>query len=217
MDFKGKFITFEGGDGCGKSTQAKLLVEALREKGYDVVHTREPGGSSGAEEIRSLILTGDADRWSPETELLLFNAARRDHLERTIKPALEAGKVVICDRFVDSSRVYQGLTRGDLRKLVDDLHALMIGVEADLTVLMDIDPEEGLRRGLSRIDAEERFESFGLSFQKKVHDGFRALEHDYPERVRRVDGSGTPEEVLPRVISCLENFFAKQAENEPVI
>jgi len=111
MDFKGKFITFEGGDGCGKSTQAKLLVEALREKGYDVVHTREPGGSSGAEEIRSLILTGDADRWSPETELLLFNAARRDHLERTIKPALEAGKVVICDRFVDSSRVYQGLTR----------------------------------------------------------------------------------------------------------
>ncbi len=217
MKIKGKFITFEGCDGCGKSTQAKMLVTDLREKGHDVVFTREPGGSPGAEEIRSLILTGDADRWSAETELLLFNAARRDHLERTIQPALDAGKTVICDRFVDSTRVYQGATRGDLRKVVDDLHAMMIGVEADLTILMDIDPEEGLRRGLARPGAEERFESFGGEFQKILHAGFRALEYEYPQRVRRVDGSGTPEEVLPRVIDCIETYFAGPQMAEPGI
>lgn len=214
MDIKGKFITFEGCDGCGKSTQAKLLSQELRQQGYEVVHTREPGGSPGAEEIRSLILTGETDRWSAETELLLFNAARRDHLERTIQPALAAGKVVICDRFVDSSRVYQGVARADLRQVVDDLHALMIGVEADLTVLMDIDPEEGLRRGLKRVGAEERFESFGGEFQKALHAGFQALESEYPDRVRRVDGSGTPDEVLPRVIGCIETYFATQPSVE---
>ena len=137
---KAQFITLEGVDGSGKSTQAKLLKEALEAEGHSVLLTREPGGSPGAEEIRSLVLEGEPDRWSAETEILLFTAARRDHLERTILPALAVGTIVICDRFVDSTRVYQGLTRGDLRDVVDKLHALMIGREADLTLLFDMDP-----------------------------------------------------------------------------
>ena len=127
----GLFISFEGIDGSGKSTQARLLAEAVERSGRAVVLTREPGGSPGAEEIRKLVLEGDPDRWSAETEILLFTAARRDHLERTIEPALAAGKVVICDRFADSTRVYQGVSRGDLRGMVDRLHALMIGREPD--------------------------------------------------------------------------------------
>ena len=114
----GLFVTFEGIDGSGKSTQARLLADHLAAQGHDVVLTREPGGSPGAEEIRALVLQGDPDRWSAQTEILLFTAARRDHLERTIRPALEAGKIVICDRFADSTRMYQGLSRGDLRQMV---------------------------------------------------------------------------------------------------
>lgn len=123
------FISFEGIDGSGKSTQARLLAEALHAAGIDVIHTREPGGSPGAEEIRALVLEGDPDRWSAETEILLFTAARRDHLEKTIRPALASGKVVICDRFADSTRVFQGVTRGDLQDKVNRLHDEMIGVE----------------------------------------------------------------------------------------
>ncbi|MEO0693540.1 MAG: dTMP kinase, partial [Pseudomonadota bacterium] len=119
---KGLFVTFEGIDGSGKSTQSRRLAAHLAALGRDPVLTREPGGSDGAEEIRRLLVEGDPDRWSPETEILLFTAARRDHLEKKIAPALEAGQVVICDRFADSTRVYQGVTRGDLRGVVDDLH-----------------------------------------------------------------------------------------------
>ncbi|EYD77753.1 Thymidylate kinase [Rubellimicrobium mesophilum DSM 19309] len=147
----GLFVSFEGIDGSGKSTQARLLAEALRASGREVVLTREPGGSPGAEEIRRLVLTGDRARWSPETEILLFTAARRDHLERTIRPALQRGAVVITDRFADSTRLYQGTTRGDLRALVDRLHALMIGVEPDLTVVIDMDPARALARSLHRL------------------------------------------------------------------
>ena len=130
-----KFLSFEGIDGCGKSTQAKRLAAHLTTAGQEVVLTREPGGSPGAEAIRQLLLTGATDKWSAETELLLFTAARRDHLERTITPALSAGKMVICDRFADSTRVYQGATRGDLRGNVDQLHSAMIGREPDLTLI----------------------------------------------------------------------------------
>ena len=140
------FISFEGIDGSGKSTQARLLAEALGTGGHEVVLTREPGGSAGAEEIRRLVLEGDPDRWSAETELLLFTAARRDHLERLIAPSLAAGKIVICDRFADSTRMYQGLSRGDLRSAVDTLHTMMIGREPDLTFLVDIAAETGLAR-----------------------------------------------------------------------
>ena len=144
------FITFEGIEGSGKSTQIKRVAEILSKNGYEIVLTREPGGSPGAELIRKLLVEGDPDRWSPETEMLLFTAARRDHLEKTITPALKEGKIVISDRFADSTRIYQGATRGDLRSIVDNLHKLMIGCEPDLTIIIDIDPSESLARGLAR-------------------------------------------------------------------
>ena len=189
MSDQGLFISFEGIDGSGKSTQASLLAEHLRTRGRDVVLTREPGGSPGAEEIRALVLQGDPDRWSAETEILLFTAARRDHLERTIRPALDAGKVVICDRFADSTRMYQGLSRGDLRGVVDSLHALMIGIEPDLTILIDMDPAQGLSRALSRKGTEERFEDFGEDLQKAMRAGFLALADEFSDRFVVIDGA----------------------------
>ncbi|WP_312526639.1 dTMP kinase, partial [Paracoccus sp. (in: a-proteobacteria)] len=156
------FISFEGIDGSGKSTQARRLADDLRATGRDVVLTREPGGSPGAEEIRKLLVEGRTERWSPETELLLFNAARRDHLERTILPALSQGATVISDRYVDSTRVYQGAARADLRATVDQLHQMMIAVETDLTFIIDIDPTVSLSRGQARNTTEDRFEGMGL-------------------------------------------------------
>ena len=200
---RGLFISFEGIDGSGKSTQARLLAERLRGDGREVLLTREPGGSPGAEEIRRLVLEGAPDRWSAETECLLFTAARRDHLERTIRPALAAGVVVICDRFADSTRVYQGITRGDLRGIVDRLHAMMIGVEPDLTLVIDIDPTLGLARARARQGAEERFEDFGLGLQERMRAGFLGLAAEFPERIRLIDGSGGPEVVAARVTACV--------------
>jgi dTMP kinase len=197
----GTFLTFEGIDGSGKSTQARLLAESLRDLGEEVVLTREPGGSTGAEEIRRLVLEGDPDRWSAETEILLFTAARRDHMERTILPALAAGKVVICDRFADSTRMYQGLSRGDLRGLVDTLHDLMIGREPDLTLLIDMDPRIGLERALARQGHEERFEEFGPDLQQRMRDGFLSLARDFPERFRVIDGNRPIDTVAAEVLS----------------
>lgn len=182
---RGRFISFEGIDGSGKSTQARRLAERL---GGDALLTREPGGSPGAEEIRALLLTGDPDRWSPETEILLFTAARRDHVEKTIRPALAAGRTVICDRFADSTRLYQGATRGDLRGLVDRLHEMMIGQEPDLTFVIDMDPEAALARGLARRSGEDRFETFGLAFQQTLRRGFLDLAAEHPERCVVIDG-----------------------------
>lgn len=195
----GLFITFEGIDGSGKSTQSRLLADRLTAAGYDVIHTREPGGSTGAEEIRSLVLEGDPDRWSAETEILLFTAARRDHLEKTIEPALDAGKVVICDRFADSTRVYQGISRGDLRGIVDQLHALMIKREPDLTFVIDMDPTTGLSRALSRQTTEERFEGFGEDMQRKMRAGFLALAKEFDDRCVVVDGDRDVEAVAKDV------------------
>ncbi|WP_371153767.1 dTMP kinase [Jannaschia sp. 2305UL9-9] len=197
------FISFEGIDGCGKSTQSRHLAERLGSRGQPVVWTREPGGSPGAEEIRRLLVEGAPGRWSAETELLLFTAARRDHLERLIDPALARGDWVITDRFADSTRVYQGATRGDLRATVDRLHSLMIGREPDLTLVLDVDPEAALSRGLARRSGEDRFEDFGLPFQHKLRAGFRALARDLPGRVHLIDGSGTPEDVAARVDAIL--------------
>lgn len=185
---KGLFISFEGIDGSGKSTQVQLLADVLRTAGHDVVVTREPGGSAGAEEIRALVLQGDPDRWSAETEILLFTAARRDHLERTIRPALAAGKIVICDRFADSTRMYQGLSRGALRGTVDQLHDLMIGVEPDLTLLIDMDPTQGLARAKGRQGIEERFEDFGADLQTQMRAGFLALADEYAGRFVTING-----------------------------
>ncbi|WP_435140872.1 dTMP kinase [Pseudopelagicola sp. nBUS_19] len=199
MKLGATFITFEGIDGSGKSTQARMLASKLLADGYDVVLTREPGGSPGAEEIRSLVLEGDPDRWSAETEILLFTAARRDHLERTILPALAQGKVVICDRFADSTRMYQGLSRGDLRGIVDQLHSLMIGREPDLTLLIDMDPTIGLNRAKARQTSEERFEDFGQAMQEQMRKGFLLLADEFADRFRVVDGGRTPEVVAEDV------------------
>ncbi|MEO0357833.1 MAG: dTMP kinase [Pseudomonadota bacterium] len=185
----GCFITFEGIDGSGKSSQARALAEALTADGCDVVLTREPGGSNGAEDIRALVLTGDPGRWSAETEILLFTAARRDHMEKTIRPALDAGSIVICDRFADSTRVYQGATRGDLRGLVDQVHDTMIGIDPDLTFVFDMDPSVALARGLARGSGEDRFEDFGLDFQKTLRDGFLQLAETFAQRCQIIDAN----------------------------
>jgi dTMP kinase len=195
----GLFLTFEGIDGSGKSTQARMLAERLEQDGFDVVATREPGGSPGAEEIRRLVLEGDPDRWSAETEILLFTAARRDHLERLIDPSLAAGRIVVCDRFADSTRMYQGLRGPGLRRIVDDLHELMIGREPDLTFIIDMDPATGHARAKGRQGSEERFEDFGTDLQARMRTGFLELAAAEPDRCVVVDGDRTPEAVAADV------------------
>ncbi len=199
----GLFISLEGVDGSGKSTQGRLLAETLCARGHAVTLTREPGGSPGAEEIRRLVLEGATDRWSAETETLLFTAARRDHLEKTIRPALARGEIVITDRFADSTRIFQGITRGDLTDTVDRLHSLMIGVEPDLTLLFDLSPAIGLSRATARAGKELRFEDMGLAFQEKARAGFLALaaRHD---RFRIIDADGDETTVAARVWSTVE-------------
>ena len=204
MNLSGKFISFEGIDGCGKSTQAKILSTKLTDCGNKVLLTREPGGSEGAEEIRNLLLKGNPDRWSAETELLLFTAARRDHLERTILPALESGTTVICDRFSDSTRVYQGVTRGDLRDLVDKLDDTMIPRQPDITFLIDLDPNIGLTRALERSNTEARFEEFGLEMQIKLREGFLSLANEFPKRIMVIDGNRSEAEVAQTIIKLLD-------------
>ena len=194
-----RFITLEGGEGAGKSTHLRRLGEAMRAAGETVVLTREPGGSEGAEAVRRLLVEGETGRWSPETEILLFTAARRDHLERTIRPALAAGATVLTDRFADSTRVYQGVARGDLRGMVDTLHALAIGVEPDLTVILDLDPATALGRGLARGGAEDRYERFGAGFQARLRAGFLALAAEFPGRCRVVPADGPAQAVAERV------------------
>ncbi|MGB0960279.1 MAG: dTMP kinase [Halocynthiibacter sp.] len=205
---KGLFVSFEGIDGSGKSTQAKELAARLSVLGYDTVLTREPGGSHGAEEIRALLVQGDPDRWSPETEILLFTAARRDHLEKTILPALAEGKIVITDRFADSTRVYQGAARAELTQTVDALHDLMIGRNPDVTILVDMDPQTALMRGLARNSGEDRFEDFGLPFQEALHAGFLALAKREP-RIHTVDGRGEIQEISDQVLAIVENHLKR--------
>lgn len=206
---RGRFISFEGIDGSGKSTQARLLAEALRAAGHRVTLTREPGGSPGAEQIRRLVLEGDPERWSPETEILLFTAARRDHLEKTIGPALARGEVVITDRFADSTRIYQGVARRDLRRVVDDLHRLTIRIEPDLTFLIDIDPAVGLARALGRATAEQRFEDMGQAMQARMREAFVALAAETPSRWRVIDGGGDAAQVAAQVLAAALAYLAE--------
>lgn len=207
MSGRGLFVTFEGIDGSGKSTQAHILAQALGTKDHDVILTREPGGSPGAEDIRRLLVEGDPGRWSGETEILLFTAARRDHLEKTIQPALAAGKIVISDRFADSTRVYQGAARGDLRSVVDRLHKEMIQLEPDVTFIIDMEPEEALKRGLARNSGEDRFEDMGAAFQTKLRAGFHALAAEYPNRCLLIDGNRPQEDVAADVFSKLQRML----------
>ena len=204
MRDKGYFISFEGIDGSGKSTQIQRLADFLRSLSFDIVVTREPGGSVGGEEIRKLLLQGDVDRWSAETEILLFTAARRDHLERIILPAMKNGQIVICDRFTDSTRMYQGMRGPKLKKLVDMLDKEVIAHDPDLTILIDIDPEIGLRRAKSRETVEERFEDFGLELQKKMRKGFLDLSKQFSSRISVIDGLQSEDKVSKEICSLVK-------------
>ncbi|MDA9293188.1 dTMP kinase [Amylibacter sp.] len=203
---KGLFITFEGIDGSGKSTQSQLLAKSLESIGQSVILTREPGGSEGAEIIRSLLVSGETDRWSPETEILLFTAARRDHLEKTIQPALDKNQIVICDRFVDSTRVYQGVARADLGKTVDELHSIIIKKEPDITFIINTDPEKSLLRGLARSSGEDRFEDFGLDFQKKLKNGFVKLSQTAKTRCHLIDGMRSKEDIAEDIFVIVRDY-----------
>jgi dTMP kinase len=198
------FITFEGIDGSGKSTQSRLAHKALIARGHEVVLTREPGGSPGAEEIRALLVRGESDRWSPETELILFNAARRDHVERTVLPALDRGAIVLCDRYVDSTRGYQG---GDpaRARLIDLMHRELIGLDPDLTILIDLDPALASARDASVKGAETRFEGRGDPFMAAVAGRLRARALQEPDRFRVLDGAMTAEALSERVVAEIDS------------
>ena len=202
---QGRFITFEGGEGTGKSTQVARLVERLRARDLEVLQTREPGGSDGAEDIRAIALNGDPGRWSPMTETLLMFAARSDHLERTIRPALEAGRWVVCDRFADSSRAYQGAGGGTPAAFIDTLDAAVVGdTQPDLTLVFDLPVEVGLERAFGRGLFETRFESKGLEFHERLRRGFRDIAAAHPDRCVIVDAEGDLETVEARVWAAVE-------------
>ena len=204
MKNKGYFISFEGIDGSGKSTQIQRLAKFLEALGLNVIITREPGGSVGGEEIRNLLLQGNVDRWSAETEILLFTAARRDHLERIILPALEEGKIVICDRFADSTRMYQGMRGPNLRNLVDSLNEKVIKFDPDLTILIDINPEISLKRAKSRKTVEERFEDFGVELQMKMRKGFIELAKEFSNRIEVVNGRQSVDNLTQDICSLVK-------------
>jgi len=187
-----------------------MLAEALRHLGHSVVLTREPGGSAGAEQIRRLVLEGDPDRWSPQTEILLFTAARRDHLEKTIRPALAQGDIVITDRFADSTRMYQGIARNGgpaLRCMVDQLHSLVIGVEPDVTFLIDIDAATGHARATARDTVELRFEEMGHDLQARMRTGFLEIAASNPNRIAVVDGARPVDAVATDVLARAQAFL----------
>lgn len=197
----GFFITLEGGEGAGKSTQIQRLADALARSGRDVVVTREPGGSPGAEAIRSLILSG-GHGFSPVTEALLFSAARVDHLEKTIRPALARGAIVLCDRFADSTRAYQGASGGAHISVLDALESIAVGsTHPDLTLILDLPAAEGLRRATLRRGAgqADRFESEALSFHEKLRTGFLAIARDEPARCIVVDASGPVDHIAAAI------------------
>ena len=185
---QGFFITFEGGEGAGKSTQARLLGETLTSAGHDVVLTREPGGASGAEVIRELLVTGEPGRWTPLAEALLFAAARDEHLRTTIRPALARGTIVICDRFADSTRAYQGAAGGVQSQVIDQLEHWVVGsTRPDLTIILDIDPESGLARAHERGGGADRFERHDLDFHARLRAAFQEIAARESERCRVMD------------------------------
>ncbi|THD54305.1 dTMP kinase [Phenylobacterium sp.] len=206
---KGRFITFEGGEGAGKSTQLKRLVAHLEAEGREVVATREPGGSPGAEAIRELVLKGSADRWSPVTETLLMYAARRDHVERVIRPGLARGAWVICDRFADSTRAYQGAAGGTAPELIAALETYILeGTRPDLTLIFDLPVDVGLERAHTRAGTEMRFESKGQAFHERLREGFLAIAKAEPARCVVIDATGTLGAVEARVWAAVIDRLA---------
>jgi dTMP kinase len=201
----GRFITFEGGEGAGKSTQVLRLAEQLRQRGGDVVCTREPGGSTGAEQIRGLLVSGEPGRWDGMTEALLHYAARRDHLRSTIWPALAAGKWVICDRFADSTVAYQGYGHRLPQDDLDQLYRMSVGDFApDLTVILDLPVAAGLARAAGRGAGEDRYEKMGLAFHQRLRDGFLAIAAANPARCRVVAAERDPDLVAAEIMALID-------------
>ena len=203
---RGKFITLEGGEGVGKSTQIRRLIARLSDQGKEVVATREPGGSPGAESIRDLVLRGAADRWSPMTETLLMYASRRDHIERVITPALAAGKWVVCDRYADTTRAYQGAAGGVEPAFIAALEDHVLGdVRPDLTLIFDLDPKIGLARAVDRAGAEMRFESKGEAFHIRLRQAFLDIAALEPQRCAVIAAQGSLEAVEALVWSAVQD------------
>ena len=209
MTEPGRFISFEGGEGAGKSTQARRLAAALEKRGISCVITREPGGSPGAEEIRSLLVNGDPGRWEALTETLLLYAARADHVARTIKPAMEEGRWVLCDRFADSSWAYQGAGRGLDRETVRRIEAVAIGdFKPDLTFVLDLPAEEGLKRANARASTESRFEQFDIGFHERLRQAFLDIAKRAPDRCRVIDASADENTVAQAIWKAAAARFA---------
>ena len=206
----GRFISLEGGEGAGKSTQVRRLAEALGARGIETLVTREPGGSEGAEAIRALLMQGAVTRWSPHSEALLFAAARADHVEKLIRPAMGAGTWVICDRFIDSSRAYQGVAGGIDDAAVLALHAFgSRGMLPDRTFVLEVPPEQGRARAEVRDGADaDRFAARGDDFHASVAAAFRGFAEREPARVRLIDASGTPEQVTETLLANLADLLA---------
>jgi dTMP kinase len=199
----GRFITFEGGEGVGKTTQLRYLADRLHPHAPEMVVTREPGGSAGAEALRALLVRGDADRWSPLSETLILYAAREDHLERTIRPALARGAWVLCDRFADSTRAYQGAAGGADARFIAGLEAAIVGnTRPVLTVMLDLPAEVGLARAQGRGGGETRFEEKGLAFHQRLRQAFLDIAADDPQRCVVVDAGASPEVVAEQVWSA---------------
>lgn len=202
---KGSFISFEGIDGCGKSTQIDLLAKYFTTQNKNFVKTEEPGGTLGSNEIRKILLRENNFHWSVETETLLFMAARNDHVEKVIKPAIEDNKIVICDRFMDSTIVYQGMRSPQARKLSLMLFE-QIGINPDITFLIDMDPEVALNRALNRANNEDRFENYGINFQYKLRKNFLNIAHQHSERIKIIDGNRSQENVAAQIIESINNI-----------
>lgn len=203
-----RFITFEGGEGAGKSTQIRLLGEFLRSRGIRVVQTREPGGTPGAEEIRALLVCGEVGRWDPVAETLLLYAARRNHVLQTIQPALDAGCWVLCDRFNDSTLAYQGAGHGLGRSFLDLLSVASVGTTLPVTTfLLDIDPHLGLQRAGSRGDSENRFETMDLLFHTRLREGFLSLAANDPGRFCVIDASQSVDDIHQHIVTSVCKAF----------
>ena len=208
----GKFITFEGGEGAGKTTQAKMLCEALEGAGIETLLTREPGGTFGAEAIRNLVLEGTSDRWSGMTELLLMYAARLDHMEKLIKPALERGVWVISDRFADSSLAYQGYARGLGAEKVKAVHAaVMDEFEPDLTILFDIDPILAQKRVETRGEDLSRFDAESIAFHNTLREAFLNIAEENSQRIFTVDAAASRDGVQTRILFAISQKYPKLA------
>lgn len=214
---RGFFITFEGGEGAGKSSQIQRLGERLRAKGYSLVVTREPGGSPGAEAVRHVLLSGSAEPFGPEMEAILFAAARSDHVEQVIRPAVQRGEIVLCDRFIDSSRVYQGVTGGLDPALMAEIERVAInGMMPDLTIILDLDPVEGLRRAVARRgkgEGADRFEKETLDIHMRRRAAFLAIAEQEPNRCVVIDAAQPPDVVEDAITESVFAALASASEN----